>query len=201
MGTALKTDVFREHHDEYAMPRVPTLIRTGPGRYLSVTGTGSPEGGEFRRRLGALYGTAYTIKFASKKSGKDFKVGIMEGLWWTARGGSDFLSAPKGKWHWKLLIRVPDFVKARDVAAALKSLRAKRRETPDVKLETLREGRVVQMLHVGAYAEEGRSIAAMDEFIRAKGMHYRGAHHEIYLSDPRRVAQARLRTILRHSVA
>ena len=71
----------------------------------------------------------------------------------------------------------------------------------DVALETLREGRVVQMLHVGAYADEPRSIAAMDEFVRGKGLHYRGAHHEIYLSDPRRVAPSRLRTILRHSVA
>src|SRR6185295_4722343 len=114
-------------------PTAPTLIRTGPGRYLSVTGTGSAEGDEFRRSLGALYGTAYTIKFASKKSGKDFKVGIMEGLWRTDRDGSDFPSAPKGEWQWKLLIRVPDFVKAGDVTTALKSLRAKRGDTPDVK--------------------------------------------------------------------
>lgn len=70
-----------------------------------------------------------------------------------------------------------------------------------MKLETLREGRVVQMLHVGAYKDEQRSIAAMDEFVRAKGMHYRSARHEIYLSDPRRVPPSRLRTILRHPVA
>lgn len=201
MREALKIDLFREHRDEYAMPAAPTLIRTGPGRYLTVSGTGSPEGVDFKRKLGALYGTAYTIKFASKKSGKDFKVGILEGLWWTEAGGSDFLTAPRAEWRWKLLIRVPGFVTVKDVAAALRSLRAKRGETAEVTLETLREGRVVQMLHVGAYADEPRSIAAMDDFVRAKGMRFRGPHHEIYLSDPRRVAPSRLRTILRHSVA
>lgn len=201
MVTALKTDLFREHKHEYAMPSVPTLIRTGPGRYLSVSGAGSPQGDEFKRKLGALYGAAYTIKFASKKAGRDFKVGVLEGLWWTDRGGRDFLKAPKEEWRWNLLIRVPEFVSAKDVAAALTSLRAKRGGTEGVKLETLREGRVVQMLHVGAYADEPRSIAAMDALVRANGMRYRGPHHEIYLSDPRRVASSRLRTILRHSVA
>jgi len=92
-------------------------------------------------------------------------------------------------------------VTARDVTAALKVLREKRGPVDDVTLETLREGRVVQMLHVGPYADEPKSIAAMDEFVRAEGMRYRGAHHEIYLSDPRRVAPSRLRTILRHPVA
>jgi hypothetical protein len=199
--TTAKIDLFREHRDEYVMPKTPTVVRTGPGRYLTVTGTGSPEGEEFKRKLGALYGCAYTVKFAQKKDGKDFKVGILEGLWWTDRGGSDFLSAPKTEWHWKLLIRVPESVSVRDLDVALKTLRAKRGAIDDVKLETIREGRVVQMLHVGAYADEPRSLAAMDEFVRAKGLHYRGAHHEIYLSDPRRVAPSRLRTILRHSVA
>lgn len=199
--TTAKIDLFREHRDEYVMPKTPTVVRTGPGRYLTVTGTGSPEGEEFKRKLGALYGCAYTVKFAQKKDGKDFKVGILEGLWWTDRGGSDFLSAPKTEWHWKLLIRVPESVSVRDLAVAVKALRAKRGAIDDVKLETIREGRVVQMLHVGAYADEPRSLAAMDEFVRAKGLRYRGAHHEIYLSDPRRVAPSRLRTILRHSVA
>jgi len=199
--TVTKIDPFREHRDEYAMTKIPTLIKTGPGRYLTVSGTGSPEGEEFKRKVGALYGCAYTIKFAHKKSGKDFKVGVLEGLWWTGSRGIDWLSTAKDDWSWKLLMRVPEFVTARDVTAALKSLRAKRGEIEDVRLETLREGRVVQMLHVGAYADEPRTVAAMDEFVRTKGLHLRGAHHEIYLSDPRRVPPTRLRTILRHPVA
>lgn len=201
MSNTLKVDLFREHRDEYVMAKAPMLVRAGPGRYLTVVGTGSPDDEEFKRRLGALYGCAYTIKFACKKDGRDFKVGILEGLWWTEAGGAEWLSAPKRDWRWKLMIRVPDFVRARDVTAALKELHAKRGAIEDVKLETLREGRVVQMLHVGAYADEPRSIAAMDEFVRAKGLHYRGAHHEIYLSDPRRVAPSKIRTILRHPVA
>jgi len=75
-----KVDPFREHRDEYAMAAVPTVIRTGPGRYLTASGTGSPEGEDFKRKLGALYGCAYTIKFARKKIGNDLKVGILEGL-------------------------------------------------------------------------------------------------------------------------
>lgn len=201
MATTTKIDLFREHRDEYAMPKAPKLIRTAPARYLTVAGTGGPQGDEFKRKLGALYGCAYTVKFAHKKSGKDFKVGVLEGLWWTVSGGKEWLSVAKRDWRWKLLIRVPDFVTARDVSAALKALREKRGSVDDVTLETLREGRVVQMLHVGAYADEPKSIAAMDEFVRAKRMRYRGTHHEVYLSDPRRVAPSRLRTILRHPVA
>jgi hypothetical protein len=172
MATPMKrrTDLLREHRGEDAMPRAPTPIRTGPGRYLTVGGTGGPEGEEFKRKLGALYGCAYTIKFAHKESGKDLKVGVLQGLWWADGGGSVFLSAPKGEWRWKLLIRVPELVNAKDVAGALKSLRAKRGPIEDVRLETLREGRVVQMRRVGAHADEPRSIAAMDEFVRAEGM-------------------------------
>ena len=202
MAVAHKVDLFREHRDEYLMARVPTEVRVGPARYLTVTGTGSPQSEEFQRKLGALYGCAYTIKFEQKKTtGRDFKVAVLEGLWWFGEGGTFAAGKPAKDWRWKLLIRVPDFVTANHVRAALKLLEAKRGVTEKVELETIREGRSVQMLHVGAYADEPRTVAAMDELVRAKGLHYRGAHHEIYLSDPRRVPPERLRTILRHPVS
>jgi hypothetical protein len=197
-----KIDLFREHRDEYLMAKTPTEVRVGPARYLTVSGTGGPQGPEFQRKLGALYGCAYTIKFSQKKTtGRDFKVGVLEGLWWFGKSATFEAGMPGKDWRWKLLIRVPEFVTARDVRAALETLKEKRGTSDTVELETIREGRSVQMLHVGAYADEPRTVAAMDELVRAKGLHYRGAHHEIYLSDPRRIPPERLRTILRHPVS
>ena len=202
MSTSQKIDLFREHRDEYVMAKVPTEVRVGPARYLTVSGTGSPQSPEFQRKLGALYGCAYTIKFTLKKARRhDFKVGVLEGLWWFGKNGTFAAGKPNDEWRWKLLIRVPDFVTARDLDAALQTLKEKRGTTERVELETIREGRSIQMLHIGAYADEPRTVAAMDEFAHAKRLTYRGAHHEIYLSDPRRVPPERLRTILRHPVS
>ena len=84
-----------------------------PARYLTVEGKGSPEGPEFQRMMAALYGTAYTLKFAFKKKGRDFKVAMPEGLWTAVGGGNNALTMPKKTWRWKLLIRVPEFVTPR----------------------------------------------------------------------------------------
>lgn len=196
-----KIDVFKQHKDEYAMPKEPALVNVGAGRYLTVSGKGSPSGKEFREKVGALYGSAYTVKFAAKKErGRDFKVGMLEGLWWAGGNGKNALQMPKKTWRWKLLIRVPDFVTASALAKAAKALREKKKPAGPVKLETIREGKSVQTLHVGSYASEPKTIAKMDAFAKAKRLRFRGKHHEIYLSDPRRVAASRLRTILRHPV-
>jgi hypothetical protein len=196
-----KVDLFREHQDEYVMSRDPRLVNVGSGTYLTVTGSGSPRSAEFRRHVGALYGCAYTIKFDNKLDReRDFKVGALEGLWWT-KGKRDLVSSPKATWRWKLLIRVPSFVTKSAVASALLALRAKGRPIADVRREVLREGRSVQALHVGSYAEEPETIAKMNSFARERKLRLRGKHHEIYLSDPRRVPEARLRTILRHPVS
>lgn len=202
MAVPQKVDLFREHRDEYVMATTPTEVRVGPGRYLTVSGTGGPQGAEFQGKLGALYGCAYTIKFTQKRTrGRDFKVGVLEGLWWFGKSGAFAAGKAARDWRWKLLIRVPEFVTPRDLHAALETIKEKRGTAEKVALETIREGRSVQMLHVGAYRDEPRTVAAMDELVRAKGLHYRGAHHEIYLSDPRRVPPERLRTILRHPVS
>jgi len=194
------SDLVSQHQDEYAMPKDPVLVTVRAGRYLSVTGAGAPGGAEFQARLGALYGHAYTIKFAKKQAGADsFKVAPLEALWWVAGGGRVFTAA-KRRWRWKLLIRVPSSVRPADVRAARAALRAKGRPSTGVRLETIAEGSSVQMLHVGAYGDEPRTIARMDAFAHAHRLRLRGRHHEIYLSDPRRVPPARLRTILRHPV-
>ena len=195
----MKLDLFRAHADEYAMGREPHVVNVGPGTYLSVTGKGAPGGEEFQRKLGALYGCAYTIKFDNKlHRGRDFKVGALEGLWW----GGSFDGAPgtASEWRWKLLIRVPTYVTEQAVRAALRTLRAKGKPVANVHREVLREGRSVQALHVGAYADEPATVAKMAEYAGREGLRFRGRHHEIYLSDPRRVPASRLRTILRHPV-
>lgn len=196
-----KIDLFREHRDEYSLDTQPHLVDVRAGTYLTVSGTGAPGDAEFQKKLGALYGTAYTIKFDNKRRhGRDFKVGMLEGLWWTKAGGEDFLDTPRDAWHWKLLLRVPSYVTSRAVAAALKTLKEKGKLVAAVKRETIREGRSLQALHVGAYADEPRTLARMDEFAREHRLRFRGKHHEIYLSDPRRVPPSRQRTILRHPV-
>ncbi len=198
----MKIDLFREHSDEYAMSREPRLVTVGSAKYLTVTGTGAPQSREFQQKLGGLYGCAYTIKFDNKvRLGRDFKIGVLEGLWWANGHTADAFTTPKSTWRWKLLIRVPGFVTANAVTKALKGLRAKGRTTAPVKIETIREGRSVQALHVGRYGDEPVTLEKMSSFARARHLRFRGKHHEIYLSDPRRVPPARSRTILRHPVS
>lgn len=196
-----KIDLFREHREEYSLDPEPHLVTVGSGKYLSVTGTGRPADPEFQQKVGALYGCAYTIKFQSKARGHDFTVGALEGLWWTTQRGAAAFAAPGATWRWKLLIRVPSFVTEPALRRALAALKEKGRPTAAVKLESLREGRSVQALHVGPYADEPATLAKTDAFARAHRLRFRGKHHEIYLSDPRRVAAQRMRTILRHPVA
>ncbi len=202
MPTAKTLDLYKEHKAEYVTPKEPVLIDVKPAKYLTITGKGAPGGTEFQQCVGALYGAAFTIKMTKKFAGQDYKVCHLEGQWWGDQETSDFSGLPPESWNWRLLIRVPDFIKATDLKAATKNLKKKGKgdEISNVKLETIKEGKCVQMLHVGPYGDEGRTISRMMEHARAQGRFFSGLHHEIYLSDPRRVPVARLRTILRHPV-
>ena len=137
-----------------------------------------------------------------KFAAKDYKVCPLEGQWWCANGEVSFISQDPKTWNWKLMIRVPEFVTEKDRAEAVDQLREKGKpaQVSEVSLETIEEGRSVQVLHVGPYDRETETIAGMMEFARQRGLAFHGVHHEIYLSDPRRVLAARLRTILRHPV-
>lgn len=201
-AAAAKLDLYAAHKAEYVTPKQPVLIKTAPARYLTIEGTGKPGGEAFQAAIGALYNAAYAIKMTSKSEGRDYKVCALEGLWWDASGERDLSDAP-GTWNWKLLIRTPDFIHEKDLDKAVKDLQAKGKaaEVSRVKLEKISEGRCVQELHVGLYAEEPKTIAAMKDFAAAKGLYFAGRHHEIYLSDPRRVKPEKLRTILRMPVA
>jgi hypothetical protein len=202
MPAAKKLDLHKLHAAEYVLPRTPRLVETRPAKYLAIAGSGDPNGPAFGEKVGALYAVAFAVKMARKKAGRDYKVAGLEGLWWGVGGGKWMIAQSRARWRWKLLIRVPEFVVAKDVATAAKALlaRGKGKAVAQVKRETLREGRCVQMLHVGPYVNEGPTMDAMLALAKAGGLSFTGRHHEIYLSDPRRVRPEKLRTILRHPV-
>jgi hypothetical protein len=196
----MRTDLYRRYKTEYVAPKNPALVRVGPARYLSVNGRGDPNGPGFGAAVGALYGVAFTIKMAKKAAKKDYVVAKLEGLWWGGKRGKLLIDSPRGTWRWKVLIRVPTYVTTSDLARATRELVRRGKSGGTVRLEALREGRVVQLLHIGPYDGEHESLGRMEEFARANGVRFTGRHHEIYLSDPRRVAPAKLRTILRRPV-
>jgi hypothetical protein len=198
MPNAEKIDLYKLNKAEYVTPRQPMLLDIQPARYLSITGTGRPGDEEFQVKIGALYATAFTLKFESKFAGRDYAVCKLEGLYSTGPGGPGFPNLSMDQWHWDLIIRVPDFVEAALLKAARAKLTAKQvPHAADVGFQTLREGRCVQMLHVGPYDREPETIETMCACAVAAGFEFAGTHHEIYLSDPRRVAPEKLRTILR----
>lgn len=204
MATTSKLDLYKLHAAEYVKPRRPVLVATKPARYLAIDGSGDPNGPAFAAAVGALYPMAWTIKMGKKALGQDFKVAGLEGLWWTAGGDPSkwMLDQSKRSWRWKLLIRMPDFIKERCLvmAADLLEAKGKGKGVRAVKLERIAEGKCVQMLHVGPYAAEGPTMDAMLAFTKAQKLRFTGRHHEIYLSDPRRTKPEKLKTILRHPV-
>lgn len=203
MPAVTRLDLFRLHAAEYVAPKRPAVVATRPGRYLTIDGQGEPGGGEFREKVAALYAMAFTIKMGRKRLGQDYKVAGLEGLWWVSgRAGRAGLARPRREWRWKLLIRVPDFVRRPCLVGAARMLKEKGKGEAvlAVNLETIAEGRCIQALHVGPYATEATTLAAMEALARALGLKLTGRHHEIYLSDPARTKPEKLRTILRHPV-
>lgn len=191
MKTTKKLDLYVQHKAEYVTPKAPVLLQASPAQYLAIDGRGEPGGAEFQKKIGALYNVAFTIKMARKFAGQDYAVSKLEGLW------------PKNDREiWTLIIRIPEFIGAKDLKEAAKKLldKGKDAEVGEVAIRKLKEGRSVQMLHVGPYDQCGTTIETMRQFAAGQGLAFRDAHHEIYLSDPRRVAPAKLRTILRHPV-
>lgn len=202
MATAQKLDLYKKHKADYVTPRKPTLVTIKPASYLTIRGKGAPGGETFTTKLGAMYAVGFTIKMTKKFAGRDYVVCKLEALWWGSGQKANFAELPPEQWNWKVLIRTPDFIKPKDLTDAVKQLTAKGKgpEVAEVKLETIDEGLCVQMLHVGPYDKEGETVAVMKEFARGQGLSFHGLHHEIYLSDPRRVAPEKLRTILRQPV-
>lgn len=204
-GSDMKTDPKKELDSYRARRGEFRVLDVPPLRYLMVDGKGDPNTSpEYADALAVLYPLAYRMKFASKRElDRDYVVPPLEALWW-ADDMSAFTSArDKSRWSWTAMILVPDHVPASVYDAAVTEVG--RSDPPAalarVRLASLDEGRCVQTLHVGSYDDEAPVLAQMhDEFIPAHGLRMTGRHHEIYLSDPRRVEPARLRTILRQPV-
>ncbi len=180
------------------------LVEVPPLDYVAVDGAGDPNTAPaYREAVEALYAAAYTLKFASKKElARDYVVPPLEGLWW-AEDMASFKDRRKGEWSWTMLIMIPDFI---DRAGAERAIAAAKKKSASAALDRLRieriaEGRAVQTLHVGSYDAEGPILAKLhEEFLPANGLVEAGHHHEIYLSDPRKTAPERLKTILRQPV-
>ena len=202
MPASRKLDLYKAHGAEYVAPKHPVLVATRPARYLTVTGAGDPNGPAFAEKVRALYAMAYSIKMGKKRLGHDFKVAGLEGQWWAAGGSAALPATRRSAWQWRLMIRMPDFVKERCLVMAARMLleKGKGKAVEEVKLERVAEGRCVQMLHVGPYANEAETIGQMLRFVEANGLAFAGKHHEIYLSNPGRTKPEKLRTILRHPV-
>jgi hypothetical protein len=198
-----KIDLYKQHKDQYASAKKPVLVTMDEATYLTITGRGAPGGPQFADRIGALYSAAFTVKMTHKFAGQqDYAVCKLEAQWWLDGESCDFAKTPKEKWNWRLMIRTPPFVEQKELDDAVRKLVAKGKapSADQVKLESVTEGLCVQMLHVGPYEEEDRSLCAMNAFAEQQGLALHGRHHEIYLSDPRRVPPEKLKTILRMPV-
>lgn len=199
-----KIDFKKQYKSLFAPKKKPHVIEVPPLQYLMIDGKGAPESQTFQDALGALYSTAYTVKFMLKSAGRtDFVVPPLEALWW-ADDVRAFHENDRDLWQWTMMIMQPDESTPADLARALDQLQEKRKRSPAhdlLRLATLEERRAVQVMHVGPYDEEGPAIAALHQFAESAGYRLVGKHHEVYLSDPRRTAPERLRTVLRHPVA
>lgn len=191
---------YRARQGRFEVVEVPDL------RYLMIDGHGDPNSDPgFGHATEALYPLAYKLKFASKRElGRDYVVMPLEGLWWADEMDAFTAARDKSRWDWTLMIMVPDWIEEDLFAAVVEQVAAgdRPRRLYDVRLETLSEGRCVQTLHIGSYDDEAGVLARMHhEFVPENGLRMVGRHHEIYLGDARKVAPAKLRTILRQPVA
>jgi len=199
-----KYDVKKAERELYAPGRSFTLVEVPPQRFLAMDGHGNPNTSrEYAAAVQALYAVAYSLKFAAKRSlGRDSVVAPLEGLW-RAENPEVFVQGNKDSWDWTMLISQPDWIhpdmaeKAAEEARTKKDLEAAGR----IRWLELREGLSVQVLHIGSYDDEAPLLARLHrEFMPENHLDFNGDHHEIYLSDPRRTAPEKLKTILRQPV-
>lgn len=183
------------------------FVEMPPRRCLAIEGEGPPGGAEFQAAVGALYSTIYSLHFLLRDRGAATRIGPLEALWERRDGGSawltgDFAPFDPAAWRWTVLIEIPDEARDEDMASAMAVARRKHPSPALSRLVvmTIREGHAVEALHVGPYATEPETLDRMAAAATAAGLEPRGAHHEIYLGDPRRTAPDRLRTVLRQPV-
>ena len=198
---ATKLDLTKEYKTYYTAKTSPEVVEFGEISFLTIEGKGEPGGKEFTSKVEALYPLAYGVKNICKKQGKDFAVPKLEGLWWVESDRPP-LEVPREEWYWKLLIRMPDFVTSEMVEKTKEEVFKKKRIelVKEIKFEKIKEGKCVQILHIGPYSAEPESLAKIRKLMEEQKLIENGLHHEIYLSDPRRVPEEKWKTILRQPV-
>jgi hypothetical protein len=170
--------------------------------FVMIDGAGDPNTAPaYAAAIGWLYSVSFGLKFMSKAAGGDYGVAPLEGLWWSD-DMDDFIARRKDRWSWTMMIMQPDWITAEQFAEAVAKATGKLgAPPPSLRLERFVEGLSVQTMHVGPYDAEAPTIAALhDKFLPANGLVETGKHHEIYISDPRRTAPAKLKTVIRQPV-
>lgn len=203
---------YKKEYKEYYLPKnKPVLVTVPPMNFIAVRGQGDPnqEDGEYKAAMQLLYGVAFTIKMSKLGDHRiagyfDYVVPPLEGFWWQEGvHGIDY--AHKNSFQWISVIRLPDFVKKADFDWAVdEAARKKKTDFSKAYFMTYDEGLCVQSMHVGPYDDEPATVAQMHAFMEAQGYELditdKRMHHEIYLSDARKVAPEKLKTVIRHPI-
>ena len=204
-------DFKKEYKEFYLPPERPEIVTVPRANYIAVKGSGDPNepNGDYQRAIGVLYAVAYTLKMSYKTDHRidgffEYVVPPLEGFWWQeGANGMDY--GNKAALKWLSVIRLPDFVTKEDFAwAAETASRKKKLDCSAARFLTVEEGLCVQIMHVGPFDDEPRSVALMDEYLRENGYENdfsaERLHHEIYLSDARKVPPEKWRTVIRHPI-
>jgi hypothetical protein len=198
-----KIDYKKELKNFYSSPKGKFVLVDVPKmNYLMIDGKGNPNTSiEFKNAVEALYSLSYTLKFKSKARGQDYTVMPLEGLWYAA-DMANFANNNKDEWQWTVMIMQPEVITIEMVNEGIEEVRKKKNPVSlgQVRFENFREGLSVQVMYIGPYAEESETISQMHQYINEQGYTFNGKHHEIYLSDPNRVAPEKLKTILRQPI-
>ena len=192
-----KLDFSKTHRDLYTANQSVKEVKADAGTYLYVDGKGEPGGADYTTAMQQLYPFVYTLKFAHKAAGDfDFTVGKMECLWY-----DDPAKTSMNQWRWRLMIRVPDAITKTEMEKTKKQITTeKKTDVGSVEYGKFKEGRCLQVLHVGPYEKENETYSKLHSFADDAHLNWNGPAHEIYLSDPRRTAPEKLTTIIRMPV-
>ena len=203
---------FKKEYKEFYLPKnKPEIVTVPPANYIAVRGDGDPNepGGAYQQAIGVLYAVAYTLKMSYKTGHKidgfyEYVVPPLEGFWWQdGAGGVDY--SHKAGFRWISVIRLPEFVTEEDFQWAVEAASQKKKlDCSAAQLLTVDEGLCVQMMHLGPFDDEPASVALMDQYIAEQGYENDFSptrlHHEIYLSDARRVPPEKWKTVIRHPI-
>lgn len=199
-----KIDLRKQLRELYTpSPREAEIVKVPKFGFLMIDGQGDPNTSQgFRDAVQALYAVAYTLKFMIKKEKKiDYPVMALEGLWW-ADDMAAFAAGNRAEWKWTLMILQPTFVTKALVKNAIKQVQEKKELAAlgALRFSSYVEGLSVQILHVGPYSLEAPTIERLHNFAKERGYELHGKHHEIYMSDPRRVKPGKMKTVIRQPV-